>query len=155
MENVAGVAVQYFNNIFSAGPCTRIEECLEAVQYKVTFEMQQTLTNELNADEIKAALFQKGSTKASGPDGMNALFHQKIWHIVGDIIVAAIIEFLNNGHMLPVLNHTHIVLIPKIKNLVKMFDFRPISLCNVIYKIIAKVLANWWKQILPHIIATT
>jgi len=56
--------------------------------------------------------------------------------------VSAVLEFLNNGHMLLTLNHTHIVLIPKIKNPIKMSDYRPITLCNVIYKIIAKVLAN-------------
>lgn len=153
MEDVVGVAAQYFNNLFFASPCTRIEKCLEAVPHKVTFDMQQTLTTKFNADEIKVALFQMGPTKLPGPNGMNALFYQKFWHIVGDNVVSAILEFLNNGHMLPALNHTHIVLIPKIKNPNKMSAFLPISLCNVIYKIIAKVLANRLKQILPHIIA--
>ena len=69
--------------------------------------------------------------------------------------MSAILEFLNTGYMPPALNHTFIVLIPKIKNPVKVSDFRPISLCNVIYKIIAKVLANRLKQILPHIIYPT
>ena len=69
--------------------------------------------------------------------------------------MSAILEFLNTGYMPPALNHTFIVLIPKIKNPVKVSDFRPISLCNVIYKIIAKVLANRLKQILPHIISPT
>ena len=122
---------------------------------KVSIEMQQTLSNEYTADEIKAALFQMGPTKAPGPDGMNAIFYQKFWHIIGDNVVSAVLEFLNTGYMPPALNHTFIVLIPKIKNPVKVSDFRPISLCNVIYKIIAKVLANRLKQILPHIISPT
>ena len=152
---MAGIAVDYFNNMFSTGSCSRIEECLKAVQQKVSTEMQQTLSSEYTTEEIKAALFQMGPTKAHGPDGMNALFYQKFWHIVGDSVVSAVIEFLNSGYMPPGFNHTFIVLIPKIKNPVKVSDFRPISLCNVIYKIIAKVLANRLKQILPQIISPT
>ena len=70
-------------------------------------------------------------------------------------MVSAVLEFLNSGYMPPPLNHTFIVLILKIKNPIKVSDFRPISLCNVIYKIIAKVLANRLKQILPQIISPT
>ena len=61
---------------------------------------------------------------------------------MGDDVVIAILDFLNNGNMLPEINHTNIVLIPKVKNPEKMSNFRPISLCNVIYKIMSKVLAN-------------
>ena len=65
------------------------------------------------------------------------------------------LDFLNNDNMLPEINDTNIVFIPKVKVLEKMFDFRSISLCNVIYKIISKVLANMLKQVLPHIISPT
>ena len=64
-----------------------------------------------------------------------------------------VLDFLNDGVMLPNFNHTNIVLIPKVNNLEKMFEHRPISLCNVAYKIISKVLANRLKQVLPNIIS--
>ena len=51
------------------------------------------------------------------------------------------------------LNKTNIALIPKVNNPKKMFNFRPINLCNVVYKLISKTIANRFKAILPHIIS--
>ena len=55
--------------------------------------------------------------------------------------------------MPPQLNLTHIALIPKVKNPTCVIEFQPISLCNVLYKLIAMVLANRLKKILPDIIS--
>ena len=107
------------------------------------------LSSEYSAEEVRTALFQM----APGPDGMNALFYQKYWHVVGNDVIAAILDFLNSGIMIPNINYTHIVLIPKVKSPERISDFGPISLCNVIYKIISKVMANRLKQILPQLIA--
>ena len=76
-------------------------------------------------------------------------------HLVGDDVIAAILDFLNSSNMNPEINYTHIILIPKIKSPEKMSDYRPISLCNFICKIISKVMANKLKQILPQLIFTT
>ena len=69
------------------------------------------MSRDFTVDEIKEVVFQMGPTKALGPDGMNALFYQKFWHIWGNDVVNAVLDFLNNGVMLPDLNHTNIVLI--------------------------------------------
>ena len=50
--------------------------------------------------------------------------------------------------------HTHIVLIHKIKSPERICDYRSINLCNVIYKIIYKLLRNRLKLILPHLISS-
>ena len=72
-----------------------------------------------------------------------------------DDVVFVVLDFLNNGNMLLGVNYKNIVFSPKVKNSEKMSDFRPISLCNVNFKIISKVLENRLKQVLPQIILPT
>lgn len=76
------------------------------------------------------------------------------WHIVGDKVTSVLLNFLNNGIFDHCNNFTHIALIPKVTNSINTSDFRPISLCNIIYILIFKVLAKKMKLklILPHII---
>ena len=63
------------------------------------------------------------------------------------------LNVLNSNMSMVENNRTNIALIPKINNPTKMTKFRPISLSNVIYKIISKILANRLKTILPQIIS--
>ena len=72
-----------------------MEECLGAVQHKMTLEMQEVLSKEYSVEEVKVALFQMGPTKAPRPNSMNALFYHKFWHVVGDDVIATMLDFLN------------------------------------------------------------
>ena len=155
IRDVADVAVNYFETIFHSGTCERMEEFLNTIPQRITTDIKEEFSRPYNVEEVKATLFQMGPTKAPGSDGMNALFYQKFWHIVGNDVSSAMLDFLNFGNMIPEINYTHIVLISKIKSSKKMTDFRPISLCNIIYKIISKVLANRLKIILTQLISPT
>ena len=99
------------------------------------------------------ALKQIHPNKALGSDGMSAVFFQKHWSIVGNNITDMILNVLNHNIPIQELNKTNISLIPKISNPKRMTDFRPISLYNVVYKLISKILANCLKPFLPHIIS--
>ena len=142
MDDISQVAINYFENLFHVGTCTQVDDCLSTMEHKVTPDMQQILSSDFIADEIKIAVFQMGPTKAPRLDDMNAFFYQKFWHIVGENVVNAVLDYLHSGVMGLDINHTNIVLIPKIKSPERMSNIRLTSLCNVIYKIISKVLAN-------------
>ena len=99
------------------------------------------------------ALKQLHPSKSPGLDGMSVLFFQKYWSIVGANVTNMIINVLNSGMPLSDINKTNIALVPKTNNPQRMIDFRPISLCNVVYKLVSKTLANRLKSILPYIIS--
>lgn len=104
------------------------------------------------AEEIREALFQMHPLKVPGLDGLPCLVFQKYWHIVGPKVTQLALDVLNNNMNPNSLNNTHIVLIPKCKHLKSPKDYKPISLCNVIMKIITKTTANRIKTILPNVI---
>lgn len=91
--------------------------------------------------------------KAPGIDGFSALFYQKFWDIIRDDTCAEVLQFLNNGDLDTKLNLSQIILIPKKEEAKKVEDYRPISLCNVVMKLITKALANRLSEFLPLLIS--
>ena len=84
---------------------------------------------------------------------MSALFFQKYWSIVDINVSNIVLNVLNSGMSLSDLNRTNIALVPKNNNPQIMIEFQRISLCNVVYKLVSKILANPLKAILPYIIS--
>ncbi|XP_050207618.1 uncharacterized protein LOC126657040 [Mercurialis annua] len=72
--------------------------------------------------------------KAPGSDGFTDHFFQHYWAIIGDLLSAAVQNLFQESRMLGSLNHTHIALIPKTSTPQSVSDYRPISLCTVVYK---------------------
>lgn len=87
--------------------------------------------------------------KALGPDGFNPAVYQHIWNLCGPDIFHTAYKWLEQGMFPTSLTDTNVVLIPKCDNPEDMRDLHPISLCNVVYKIVTKVLANRLKKVIP------
>jgi hypothetical protein len=68
--------------------------------------------------------------------------------VCGDDIFQAVASWLDRGYFPSNLTETNICLIPKCKEPDDMKDLRPISLCNVLYKMVSKLLANRLKRCL-------
>jgi hypothetical protein len=123
------------------------------VQPRITQTMNEGLTREFSPEEVNDALGQMVPLKAPGSDGFGVCFFTHNWETIGDAVRGAVLDFLNRGIFDPGINETHIALIPKVSPAILVHDFRPISLCNMSYKLISKVLANRLKLVLPLIIS--
>ncbi|CAM8944275.1 unnamed protein product [Rhodiola kirilowii] len=115
--------------------------------------MNETLTAPCTEWEVKRALHQMHRTKAPDLDGFSALFYQTNWEVVGNEVVKEVLNCLNYGLLNKEVNETLVVLVPKVKKVERVEQLRPIRLCNVVMKLITKVLANRLKVLLPQIIS--
>ncbi|XP_074305703.1 uncharacterized protein LOC141640924 [Silene latifolia] len=119
--------------------------------------VSETQATELIMDvtdaEIYEALRSISPNKSPGPDGYTSQFYKDAYSIVGNDVIQAVKEFFITGELLKQVNSTTLTLIPKKDRPLSVADFRPIACCNVLYKIISKVICNRMANILPEIIS--
>lgn len=92
---------------------------------------------------------------AIGPNGCTTEFYKANWDVLGEEFMDAIEFFFKNDFIYYPVNATTISLIPKVDNPIKTNDFRPVSCCNVTYKVISKVLASRLKPYFPAYLRKT
>jgi hypothetical protein len=151
-NELTNYVMSYFQELFTSTSGDRIDDLIQKVIPRVTEDMNSHLMGEFTQNEVKAALDGIGNLKAPGPDGMQSIVYKKYWHLIRSI-VDEVLQVLNGGDIPEGWNDTFITLIPKVKKPSRIKDLRPISLCNVLYKIVSKVLANRLKLILPKVIS--
>lgn len=114
--------------------------------------MNRFLDRDFSKEEIEQAAFDLNPSKAPGPNGCTATFFQYMWDSIEGDIINDSLEVLSKGGSLDKWNETTITLIPKVKILEKVKDFRLISLCNVSYKIVARVITNRMRKVMDRVI---
>ncbi|XP_042972916.1 uncharacterized protein LOC122304711 [Carya illinoinensis] len=127
-SEISEAFTQYFKDIFSSIRPTNedLSCCLNCITKRVTEDMNYRLQKPFIREE----------------------------HIVGDEVSESVLHFLNGGRMDRGINSTVIALIPKVKDPSIVNQFRLISLCNVVYKLVSKVLVNKLKHVLDLIVSS-
>ena len=146
-QEIGKTMVDYFKTMFTLSNPTSFDSILDNIDTKVTTAMNAELTKCFTVEKVEQALKQMKLMTDPGPDRRPPIFYKAYWSTVGPDVIDATLSVLNSGTMPPLLNHTFISLIPKIKSPKRAKDFHPISLCNVMYKLISKSIAKILKLI--------
>jgi hypothetical protein len=145
--------VNNFKNLFTSSNPMLPAEFRNIFDCSISDSDNQFLCAMPTDSEIYDSLLSLGRTKAPGPDGFTALFYVKYWNNIKGIVLNAVGDFFMHNILLREQNHTFIALIPKKLVASSVHQFRPLSLCNIIYKIISKLLANRLKPLLDKVIS--
>jgi len=151
-QGLQEVARNYFVNIFQQQD-SDFSSVIDIINLSISINDNDMLTEPFTRAEFRDAIFFMHPDKCSGPDGYSPGFYQHFWNLCSDNIFKECCGWLDTGQFLPDLNITNIALIHKGSTHVSMKYWRPIALCNVLYKIISKVLANMLKKVLSQCIS--
>jgi hypothetical protein len=150
-EDIAVVGTTHFKDIFKEEQRSSIEAILKVASLFPSFvdqEQNESLMVEFTEEELQRNLHNFQKDKILGPDGLPVEFYSGTFDILGWDLLKTIEYSCTTGQILAPFNSTFITLIPKSDNPQSFDQFRPISLCNNIYKIITKIIANRLKEIL-------
>ncbi|EOY14356.1 Uncharacterized protein TCM_033752 [Theobroma cacao] len=151
-EQLKQSAIEYFSSLLKAEPCdiSRFQNSL--IPSIISNSENELLCAEPNLQEVKDAVFDIDPESAAGPDGFSSYFYQQCWNTIAHDLLDAVRDFFHGANIPRGVTSTTLVLLPKKSSASKWSEFRPISLCTVMNKIITKLLSNRLAKILPSII---
>jgi len=150
-EDKARCGVEYFQKLFRAPEQANIADVIRLAQKFPRFvdeEGNRDLMAEISEEELKVVLGSFQKDKSPGPDGWSIEFFLDLFDLLGNDLLAVLEDSRTSGRFPASFNSTFIALIPKSDNALALNEYRPISLCNCIYKIISKVIARRLKRVL-------
>ncbi|XP_071727135.1 uncharacterized protein [Rutidosis leptorrhynchoides] len=153
-ENPKDIKEEVFNHyksIFDEPDSLR--PSLEDLSYpSISASEVASLESPFSENEIFDVIKDCGSTKAPGPDGLNLQFYKLFWEITKGDLLSALNWFWENEDISRGCIASFLTLVPKKQVTLGLGDYRPISLIGSYYKIVAKILSNRLRKVLPNLI---
>jgi exonuclease III len=156
-EEILKEGVAFYTRLYSE---QNIDEN-EIMNYIDDTDLERTLNidestlceGEITAFECKQAIDNMQSNKSPGYDGLPVEFYKCFWNIVKDMLIESFKEAFVNGKLADSHKQAIITLIFKKGDRDKLKNYRPISLSNTDYKILAFVLAKRMQQVIGLLIS--
>lgn len=151
-QHIIDHAFNYFSNGFTTThTSTSWNHITRATTSFHTLDLSD-MDRPLYDQEIITALFSFQPYKAPGPDGLHPQLFLSQWKIVGKSVLDFCHQVFHSQFVPSSTNTNLLCLISKFANANHLKNFRPISLCNNIYKVIIKIIVNRIKAHLIHLI---
>ena len=151
-EEVQKMMVAYFQALYMSEGCND-GGCIDVISPTISNDDNAFLTAPFTEMEIKEAVFSMHPDKSPGPDGMNIAFFSTVLACSRQGYLWSLLKCpLNFKNSKRNERHSNCSYSKK-QHVQSLGDLRPISSCNVIYKILAKEMANRMKQLLPKTIS--
>lgn len=151
---VSEVFLQFYNELLGTKEQNLLEVDMTLFDDGPTISEEQgyKLCNEVTMQEVKRALWSIPSSKSPGPDGFSSDFFKISWDIIKYNLCYAVQDFFRYGKLLKQVNATLLTLVPKVQNPTTAADYRPIACCNVVYKILTKIITARLQELLPSLV---
>lgn len=146
-------AKEFYENIFGADDLYMLSYCVRGCFPRLAKYGLKNLNDPVTFEKVKTALFEMSPFKAAGVNRVNVLSFQNQWDTFGQSLFKMVSNAFEFGFFCKELNETMFVPIPKVAAPENLSQFRLISMCNVSYKVITKVLANPMRLVLPKLIS--
>eukprot|EP00253_Pinus_taeda_P026585 PITA_26585 len=146
----------HFRNLYKQPQATSIAEIINIAGHFHRFvnkDEADHLFDPVSPEELESTIKWFKKDRSPGPDGWTIEFYIAFYELISNDLLRVIEECRETGTMYNAINSTFIALIPKTDSSSSFDDYHPISLCNVIYKIISKIIANRIRPILSRHIA--
>jgi len=152
-QELEKLATAYYKRLYSMEDVDQEVEMLPPGGFaRLTEREVAELTKPFSAVEVEASVRGMGKLKAPGPDGYQPIFYQECWEVVGQSVARFVLDFFVTGILPEGTNDALVVLIPKLAKPSTIMQFRPISLCNVLFKTITKTMMRRLQNVMSKLV---
>ncbi|XP_059069967.1 uncharacterized protein LOC131859829 [Cryptomeria japonica] len=153
---ISNAFADFYKILFSSEDSLEAEVCRDKCKALIPGKLDSkdisNLSKSISIVEVEAAVKALSNDKAPGPDGFPVEFYKSNLSWISKDLLDLYNEAISNGSLGPDINQGIIKLLPKDGNKALIKNWRPITLLNVSYKVLAKILALRLVDILPKFI---